>query len=74
MFHNDCGNKWNFFLLVKIYIRASSYQKITCQSLHLEYLSGKVSVIPYRMKFYAVFDLATWLTLIKLTELNISKF
>ena len=30
--------------------------------------------VPYRMKIYTEFNLATWLKLVKFTELNISEF
>ena len=30
--------------------------------------------IPYRMKLYTEFNLATWLRLVKFTDLNISEF
>ena len=31
-------------------------------------------IYPYRMKIYTEFNLATWLRLVKFTELNISEF
>ena len=53
-----------------------SLSKLLLANLRMKYVLKILFIVcvPYRMKIYTEFNSATWLRLVKFTELNISEF